>query len=179
MHTPSHRPKPISLIDLITTNKTDEARRLIVKYGQYPAKNMTELKMRLAYVMKKFPKEVGKDIAAIHPHKFLFDSSSFTGAKLNDGYSYNNACGCNGYSCDGKCECKKNKKEEHSNIVTNYRSDVDSPAESGLHEMNHADGGRLRTVSREKQIGGIVLLATAIIIIGAIATRRGEQYRAY
>lgn len=166
-------PHKISFIKYVAYNNTPEARRLIVKFGQMPAKNIQELEARLAYVVKEFKQEALSAIANIHPDKDLIlqyaGKSQMTGQHGNGEYVYSNACGCDSHSCNGKCKCKK---DEHSNFVTNYRSDVYDPTLG----YSGADGsGSTKT---PKWVGTGVVIG-AIFLLGALIVSAGETQRSY
>lgn len=63
--------KKITIMGLLADCSTDEARKLLKKYGVAPAKNKAELELRLAELYKNCDdkRQLEKDFAQIHPHK--------------------------------------------------------------------------------------------------------------
>lgn len=61
----------ITLPTIIAYNSTAQAQKLITQHGYPRAKNVRELEVRLAQVIKEFGDEGLREIAKIHPHKDL------------------------------------------------------------------------------------------------------------
>lgn len=120
------------MITYLVENKQPELRRLVVKYGLTPAKNITDLTNKVKYLMKKFKHEFMKDLANIHPDKDLIiwslssdkespvtDSPSTTSSStpivikeaISKMEKKSSACGCSGadgettLGCNGDTEC--------------------------------------------------------------------------
>ena len=170
------KPKPISLIDLITTNRTSEARKLVEKYGEPRARSMSELRISMARIMRRNPKGIRSDIASIHPHNFLFGKSSVTGWQNDPDYSYNNACGCGNFACDGKCDRCMSKKvdDTHSNFVTNFRVPGNEADADGT-----SSGETRPPAGKAKETGQKVLIVAAVFLLGVLLISQGEKHRAY
>ena len=147
-----NKPKPkISLVDYVAFNNTSEARRLIVKFGQMPASNITDLRTRLAKIIVDFKGDALKEIAKIHPDRALIlEYSKMTGEKRNDGYSYG----------------------DDLNFVTNMRA-VGKDADA-----DGASSERLATPKKTVTPQG-VLLVLAVVALGAMLVSSGERVRAY
>lgn len=145
----------ISLVDYVAFNNTAEARRLIVKFGQMPAKNISELRTRLAKVIMDFKGDALKEIAKIHPDRALItEFNKITGENRRDGYSYN----------------KGNKDD--LNFVTNMRA-VGNDADA-----DGASSERMAT-SKWKPSAENVLVILAIFALGAMVVSAGEKQRSY
>jgi hypothetical protein len=77
----------IPLPTIIAYNSTEQAQRLITKFGYPRAVNVKELETRLAQVIKNFGDEGLKEIAQIHPDKKLI--LTYNAVKMMEGGSGN------------------------------------------------------------------------------------------
>lgn len=90
---PNNSSHKIALPTLIAYNSTEQAQRVITKFGYPRAGNVKELETRIAQVIKNFGDEGLKEIAQIHPDKKLILTYNavkmMEGGKSNGEY-YNN-----------------------------------------------------------------------------------------
>jgi hypothetical protein len=102
--------RKITLQELVAEDATKEAKMLVVKYGETPARNMDDLINKLNYITSTHKESALSDLAKIHPDKDLILAYCSTEKKSN-------ACGCGGCSdfsgfngeetsgCCGSCSC--------------------------------------------------------------------------
>jgi hypothetical protein len=138
----------INSIRYIYENKQPELRRLIVKYGLPPAKNIKDLWTKTNYLVAKFKDEFLKDLAEIHPDRELIIwSESLKNTNTNATETSNivsktenvksevfsGACGCSGFdgedssNCNGNSNCGCNcgsKNQNFSNANGNLTDKV-------------------------------------------------------
>jgi hypothetical protein len=117
----------ISLQEVVAEDATKEAKMLVVKYGEQPARNMDDLIEKLHYITAVHKKTALIDLAKIHPDRDLILSLCATPETKKENKS--NACGCSsGFdglleteltsSCCGSCSCKSEKKSNATGSET-------------------------------------------------------------
>ena len=165
----------ITYLDYIVQNRksTDKARDIVKKYGQIPARNFTDLKGKLGYVVSEFKTPALDDIISIHPDKDIIidwykrqQPSKFTGDQSDPNYMYSDMKG------KKPCNCKDHASE-HMNFNTNYRAD--NLFADGSTDASSSSAPTVVVKHDWKTTAWVV----GIVVLAGLLISSGEKQRSY
>jgi hypothetical protein len=163
-------------IQYIAINRMPQAKKFIVDFGKMPASSMSDLQMKMASIVKQFGDQAKKELAKIHPDTEWIMKAMANGSKMEGGITDNEFVSAHGKNCTcPKCVGMEN----HSNFVTNYRSDVDSPLNNNVMELSSAEGDSDGDAIKVKKGFGQAAILLSVLALGVIIIASGERHRSY